>query len=171
MSFLRRAAVPGTMLRPVLSTAPRARIQARYASQDYGSGAGNPAGEQPQKQGKNPSEELEHPGPPPPKVAQGKSPSPNEQSGSKPSSGSGSKSGSTSKQDGLSRGSSSKKGAPQPKILNEDPPDEKGEGVKEHNEEMDRRAEKAHERVTNTDAKKDKVNPKFWSGRSPRSVS
>jgi hypothetical protein len=75
MSFVR----PMSMLRSValrpaaLSVAPRARMQVRYSTQDYGSGAGNPAGESPEKQGANPSENLEHPGPAPPKVARGQS--------------------------------------------------------------------------------------------------
>jgi hypothetical protein len=69
MSMLRSAA-----LRPAaLSAAPRARMQVRYSTQDYGSGTGNPAGETPEKQGANPSENLEHPGPAPPKVARGQS--------------------------------------------------------------------------------------------------
>ena len=69
MSMLRSAA-----LRPAaLSAAPRTHFQVRFATQDYGSGKGNPAGETPEKQGPNLSENLEHPGPPPPKVAQGKS--------------------------------------------------------------------------------------------------
>ncbi|KAF5848859.1 hypothetical protein GGP41_010003 [Bipolaris sorokiniana] len=69
MSMLRSAA-----LRPAaLSAAPRARVQVRFATQDYGSGQGNPVGEAPQKQGENPSENLEHPGPEPPSVAKGKS--------------------------------------------------------------------------------------------------
>lgn len=42
--------------------------QTRLASQDYGSGEGDPKGEKPQQQGPNPSEKLEHPGPPPPKT-------------------------------------------------------------------------------------------------------
>lgn len=43
-------------------------LQARFASGDYGSGTGDPKGENPQEQGPNPSEKLEHPGPPPPKT-------------------------------------------------------------------------------------------------------
>ena len=42
----------------------------RYASQDYGSGEGNPAGERPQEQGAHKGSDLEHPGPPPPDVGQ-----------------------------------------------------------------------------------------------------
>ncbi|KAF2176634.1 hypothetical protein K469DRAFT_733660 [Zopfia rhizophila CBS 207.26] len=163
MSFIRPSTMlRSTVLRPVLSTAPRARIQARFASQDYGSGQGNPAGEKPQQQGKNPSEELEHPGPPPPKVGQRKSPSPNEKSSGKAQSSSESKGNREGKE---TSGASSKgvKGT-QPKILNENPPREHDESVKQHNEEMDQRAEKAHERVSNEDAKKDKAPPGYWSG-------
>lgn len=153
-------------LRPALSAAPRARLQVRFATQDYGSGEGNPAGEKPEKQGKNPSENLEHPGPPPPKVAQGKTSHPDEQAPNK------SQSGSTSEasggNEGKSSGGNSKKGAPQPKILNEKPPAEESESVRQHNEEMENRAEKAHEQIDNEDAKNDKVHKGFWAGESIR---
>ena len=43
--------------------------QTRFASGDYGSGEGDPRGERPQEQGPNPSEDKEHPGPPPPKTS------------------------------------------------------------------------------------------------------
>jgi len=85
MSFLRPMSIlRSAAMRPAaLSAGPRARVQVRFATQDYGSGEGNPAGESPQKQGENPSENLEHPGPPPPKVAQGQSSSsPNKDSNS-----------------------------------------------------------------------------------------
>ncbi|KAF2244177.1 hypothetical protein BU26DRAFT_491547 [Trematosphaeria pertusa] len=187
MQFLR----PSTMLRasalrPALSKAPRAGLQVRFASQDYGSGEGNPAGENPQQQGKRPREELEHPGPPPPKVAQGKpgqetsqassqsssqgssqgtsatgSKSTNDSGGdSKPSEGSSSPSGQRSSGKGV-------KGA-QPKILSDNPPGEKDESVRQHNEEMDHRAEKAYEQVSNKDAAKDKAPPGYWSGHGGR---
>lgn len=44
--------------------------QVRLATQDYGSGAGNPAGEDPEAQGGQPSSDIEHPGPAPPDVGQ-----------------------------------------------------------------------------------------------------
>ena len=53
-----------TQLRAVVR--PTSFTQSRFASQDYGSGAGDPKGEKPQDQGPNPSEKLEHPGAPPP---------------------------------------------------------------------------------------------------------
>jgi hypothetical protein len=138
----------------------------------YGNGEGNPAGEHPQQQGKNPSESLEHPGPPPPKVAQGKSPSPDEESSSSKSSQSESQSKAQSKSNGdkngekASEGNKGSKGAPQPKILSENPPLEQSEGVKQHNDEMKDRAERAYEQVSNEDAKKDKVSKGYWSGKS-----
>ncbi|KAJ4322809.1 hypothetical protein N0V94_002190 [Neodidymelliopsis sp. IMI 364377] len=169
-SLLRSAARPATV-RPALF----ARPQVRFATQDYGSGEGNPAGEKPQAQGQNPSENIEHPGPPPPKVAQGKSSSsPNEDSGS--SSGKSSSSSSTSKSaeqsqsnDGASKtGGGGGKSSPQPKILNENPPAADSEDVKQHNQEMDQRAEKAHEQVSNEDTEKDKVSKSFWAGQGGR---
>jgi hypothetical protein len=62
-------------------------------------------------------------------------------------------------------GSHKVKGA-EPKILSENPPAEYDESVKQHNEEMDRRAEKAHEQIGNEDAEKDKVPPGYWKGGS-----
>lgn len=176
MSMLRAAA-----LRPA---APLSRMQVRFATQDYGSGAGNPAGEKPEKQGQNPSENIEHPGPPPPKVAQGQSSSsPNKDGGSNSqpkadSSTSNAKTGSSSgkrefstsarrfasKEPAVAQGKqnapskSEVKGA-QPKILNENPPkaeDESGD-VKQHNKEVKQRAEKPAGQVSNEDAGKDKV--------------
>ena len=49
-------------------TSPFSVSHQERAHQDYGSGAGNPVGENPQDQGPNPSEHKEHPGPPPPDV-------------------------------------------------------------------------------------------------------
>ncbi|KAI4943517.1 hypothetical protein J4E91_009427 [Alternaria rosae] len=195
MSMLRSAA-----LRPAaLSAAPRARVQVRFATSDYGSGKGNPAGENPEKQGANPSENLEHPGPAPPKVAQGKSSSsPNKDSNSSqndspkpisespaPSSNKGKREFSTSarqmkdsKEPAVKQAQDNKpspsevKGA-KPKILNENPPapGEESEDVKQHNKDMDNRAEQAHEKVSNEEAEKDKVPGGFWKGEGGRSGS
>ncbi|KAI4656056.1 hypothetical protein J4E93_000772 [Alternaria ventricosa] len=195
MSMLRSAA-----LRPAaLSAAPRARVQVRFATSDYGSGKGNPAGEKPEKQGANPSENLEHPGPAPPKVAQGKSSSsPNKDSNASqndspkptsespaPKSSSGKREFSTSarqmtdnKEPAVKQGQDNKpspnevKGA-KPKILNENPPasEEQSEDVKQHNKDMDNRAEQAHEKVSNEEAEKDKVPGGFWKGEGGRSGS
>jgi hypothetical protein len=164
MSFLTRPAslLRSAAIRPALSAAPRARQQVRFATQDYGSGAGNPAGEKPEKQGQNPSENLEHPGPPPPKVAKGQSSSsPNNDDSSAKQSQSQSPSQSSS-----SGSKSGNKGA-QPKILNENPPteEEQNEDVKRHNKEMEQRTERAHEQASNEDAKNDKVPKKFWAGK------
>ncbi|KAL1799798.1 hypothetical protein ACET3X_000140 [Alternaria dauci] len=195
MSMLRSAA-----LRPALSAAPRAHVQARFATSDYGSGKGNPAGETPEKQGANPSENLEHPGPAPPKVAQGQSSSsPNKDSNSnqndspKPTSESPAPSSNKSgkrefstfarqmkenKEPAVKQGQENKpdpnqvKGA-KPKILNENPPapEEESEDVKQHNRDMDNRAEQAHEKVDNKDAEKDKVPASFWKGEGGRNDS
>lgn len=192
MSMLRSVA-----LRPAaLSAAPRARVQVRFGTSDYGSGEGNPAGEKPEKQGQNASENLEHPGPPPPKVAEGKSSSsPNEERSSSsnnatqssPSSSSSSSSKGSpcgkrefstsarrwadSKEPAVKQGQQNKPSAGEvkdakPKILKENPPtkENESEDVKQHNEEMDNRAEQAHEKVANEDAGKDKVPDGFWKG-------
>ncbi|KAH9877332.1 hypothetical protein IAQ61_002697 [Plenodomus lingam] len=187
MSFLRPVSMlRSAALRPAaLSLAPRARQQVRFATSDYGSGTGNPVGEKPEKQGQNPSENLEHPGPAPPKVAQGKSSSsPNSDNGgsnsnpksdsstsnAKTGSSSGKREFSTSARQNASKepaveqgkqnrpSSSEVKGA-QPKILNENPPkaSEQSEEVRKHNEEVANRAEKPAGQVSNEDAKKDKI--------------
>jgi hypothetical protein len=131
--------------------------------QGYGDGKGNPASEEPQKQGKNPKADLEHPGPPPPKVAQGKSSSsPDEPESGAQSSQSQSQPSSSNKSEGSG---SSKKGAPQPKILNESLP-EPDEGVRKHNKEMEHRAERADSQASNKPEKDDAVSKSFWAGKS-----
>jgi hypothetical protein len=144
-----------TVLRPALAAAPRARQQVRWGTSDYGSGTGNPAGEKPEKQGANPSEGLEHPGPAPPDVAKGKSSSsPNEDSSKD-----------TSQKSSASK-SSSNKGA-QPKILNEQPPpeEEQRDDVKQHNKDMENRTEKKNEQASDKDTKDEKVPKKYWAGK------
>lgn len=171
MSFLRSSAIArSAVFRPAASTVPRAHFHAarRLGAQgDYGSGDGNPAAEKPQQQGKAGREDLEHPGPPPPKVGQNNKTSPDSPSpSSSKSSSSGSKSSSKKSESGSTdKDVKGKKGA-QPKILNENPPKGKDvpEDVKQHNKEMENRSEKAHEQVSNEDAEKDKVSKSFWKG-------
>lgn len=185
MPFLRPASLLRSAARPAAARpALFARPQVRFATQDYGSGEGNPAGEKPQEQGQNLSENVEHPGPPPPKVARGQSSSsPNPDSGSS----SGKSSSSSSSESKPSEQSQSNDGAAktgggdgksvngaQPKILNANPPATDSEEVKQHNKEMDQRAEKAHEQVSNEDAEKDKVSKSFWAGKlraRPRTIA
>lgn len=169
MSFLTgRASVVRSALRPAFFTAPRANLQVRFATQDYGSGKGNPAGETPEKQGKNPSEHLEHPGPAPPKVAEGKSSSSPNQDGQSSSSTQSTSSQSQSNDGAAQKGSGgqSVKGA-QPKILNESAPskEEQSEDVARHNREMENRTEKAHEQARSEDSKDEKVSKDFWKGK------
>ena len=144
----------------------------RFASGDYGSGAGDPKGENPQDQGSNPSADLEHPGPPPPKAGQGSGGGPTKGSstgnnteassqgdGNADSSDGASNSNSKSNSSGGDGGKS--KGA-QPKILNESPPENPSEEVQKHNKDVDKRAEQAHEKVADEDIEKDKVGKGFW---------
>jgi hypothetical protein len=174
MTFFRSfAVVRSAALRPAASIAPRAQFHTVRALRqgDYGSGDGNPVGENPQQQGKRGREELEHPGPAPPKVGQNNKTSPNSDSFDSSSSGnsttseSSSSSSQSSKAETTDKDVKGVKGA-QPKILNENPPkqEEESQEVKQHNAEMDQRAEKAHEQVSNEDAEKDKVPKSFWSG-------
>ncbi|KAF1365322.1 hypothetical protein EJ07DRAFT_161387 [Lizonia empirigonia] len=151
-SLLRAAARPAAV-RPALFSWP----QVRYSTQDYGSGDGNPAGEKPQQQGESRSEHLEHPGPAPPKVARGQSSSsPNEDSSS------------SSKDSSSSKGSPSSSQWRPAQNPERKPPATESEEVKQHNKEMEQRAEKAYEQVSNEDAEKDKVPKSFWSGQGGR---
>lgn len=171
--------------RVTLSAVPRGRLQVRFATSDYGSGDGNPVGEKPQQQGQNASENLEHPGPAPPKVAHGKSSSsPNSDQGgsnsspksdpgtsnAKTDSPSGKRKFSTSAQQNASKEPAveqAKQNQPsrnqvrgaKPKILNESPPniENQSEEVKKHNEEVAQRAEKPAGQVRNEDIEKDKI--------------
>ena len=165
ISFLRSS--PRTLVRsPALSMGGR-----RFASQDYGSGEGDPKGENPQAQGANPSADLEHPGPPPPKAGQGSGSTPTKgtstghntgESPSSPSKGQ-KKSFSTMARRFAKDDNKGTQGA-QPKILSESPPAPKDqpEDVKQHNKEMDNRAEQAAEKVNHEDTKNDKVSKQFW---------
>jgi hypothetical protein len=139
--------------RAAFSALPRVQ-----ATSDYGSGKGDPKGENPQEQGANPSADLEHPGPPPPKEGEGSGAGPTK--GGKETS----NSGNASKQ---SKGTQSSTDKPQPKISNPDPPSE-GESaeVREHNKQMDQRAETASNKVSSKDQEKDKVGKDFWKGKS-----
>lgn len=73
--IIRSAARPAATTTPRVTFLPFGRrtfIQTTRlsAQQDYGSGSGDPKGEKPGEQGKNPSVDLEHPGPPAPDVGQ-----------------------------------------------------------------------------------------------------
>ncbi|KAI4214367.1 MAG: hypothetical protein LQ351_003120 [Letrouitia transgressa] len=112
-----------------------------YASQSYGSGEGDPKGENPQEQGANPSESQEHPGPPSPNTAEG---------------------GQKTKQTSPSKSSSSSSensGGPQPKIFNEKVPTEESEDVKKHNEDLSKRHDRPNAEV---DVKGETVEKGFW---------
>ncbi|KAI6865634.1 hypothetical protein KC338_g4990 [Hortaea werneckii] len=155
MSFLRMTRQPAlrSLTRstntPTLAFTPR-----RLAHQDYGSGDGNPAGENPQAQGKNPSEKAEHPGPEPPSAGK-KAGEKSQQQGSQ-----------QQQQPSSSSSNNNNKGtqdAAQPRILNDPPPSASGE-VEQHNREMDQRAEKSHEKGRAEEVEKDKVPKGFWAG-------
>lgn len=131
----------------------------RAAHQDYGSGESAPPGQKPHEQtGKNPSEDKEHPGPPPPSTGNKGG---QQQQGSQQQGGQ-QKDASSQQQSGRSKGTQDA----QPKILNESPPhqDHAPDEVKQHNQELDGRAEKANEKVRDEDYEKDKVGKGFWAG-------
>ncbi|KAL9094729.1 MAG: hypothetical protein Q9165_002999 [Trypethelium subeluteriae] len=172
-------------LRPFSHRAPL------LATSDYGSGAGDPRGENPQSQGANPSADKEHPGPPPPQAGQGSGSTPTKgtaeghnvsDSPSAPSSGGGGGSSAQNSGSGAEGGkrqfstsvrvgkddalrSKPNQGA-EPKILKDAAPEggESSEEVRKHNEEFERRHDKAHARVTEADAEKERVGKGFWTG-------
>ena len=139
------------------TTTPFTSIQhKRYAGQDYGSGQGDPKGENPQEQGSNPSAELEHPGPSPPAEGQSTGGGPTKAHGDgqnihqNASSGGGSS--------GSSRGSNEAK----PKIHDAKVPAEESEEVRLHNEDMGKRHDRPHNQLDEDG----KVEKGFWSGES-----
>ena len=144
MPFLRPASLLRSAARPAaVRPAFFARPQVRFGTTDYGSGEGNPAGKNPQQQGQNLSEGLEHPGPPPPKVARGQSSSsPNEDSSPLSSKSSSSskpleRSQSNDRASKTSGGDGKSVNGAQPKILNAKPSATNRQEVKQHNKEMD----------------------------------
>lgn len=141
--------------RASFSVLPRAQ-----ATSDYGSGKGDPKGENPQQQGANPSADLEHPGPPPPKQGEG--------SGSTPTKGGKetSNSGNASKQSKGTQPSQSSSNGPQPKIHNASEPSEnESQEVREHNRKFEQRPDSASNKVSHEDQEKDKVGKDFWKGK------
>lgn len=144
--------------KPLVFSAPNQRRTYAQGGGSYGGGEGDPKGEDPQKQGSNPSAELEHPGPPPPSVGQGTGGGPTKAG----------ESGQNTKQDDSSSGgnkdSSEQKSVSgsRPKILTENDP-EHSEDVKAHNEDMKKRHDRPQEGVE-PDAN-DNVDPSFWKGK------
>jgi hypothetical protein len=139
----------------------------RMATQDYGSGEGDPKGEKPQEQGANPSADLEHPGPPPPKVGQG--------SGGATKAGADGHNTGAAKQNKkhfstLARRMSEERPKSteglEPKLnKGKSPPAEEDlpEDVKQHNREMDKKPEQPADRLGDDQSKKDdKVGKEFW---------
>ena len=121
------------------------RSQRLYASSSYGSGEGDPKGENPQDQGSNPSSSREHPGPPAPDVSK---------PGSKTEEPS-------SKTGGAAKHSTdqSKSDRPQPKIYSASIPSEPSEDVRKHNEELAQRHDRPNAEV---DTKGETVEKGFW---------
>ncbi|THV87253.1 hypothetical protein D6D23_02418 [Aureobasidium pullulans] len=140
----------------------------RMATSDYGSGKGDPKGEDPQAQGANPSADKEHPGPPPPKVGQG--------------SGGATKGTSTGNNTDAAKQQKKSFSTMARRMSEEHPKSTKGlkpalnksdapapaekdlpEDVKKHNKEMDERADQANEKLGEDKSKKgDKVGKEFW---------
>ena len=159
---VQRSSSVHTIFRKSRIVAPNSNTIRTYASQDYGSGKGDPKGENPLEQGPNPSADVEHPGPPPPSAGQGSGSGPTKgTTGGHNSGNSSSASSSGQGQKGGSGSGSSGKGA-QPKILRDTLPAEPDEDVKQHNREMNQRADRAHEKAEDNV----KVPKGYWSGKS-----
>lgn len=174
-------AVRLSLFRPAARFTPQLGAARRYASGDYGSGTGDPRGENPQSQGPNPSADKEHPGPPPPSAGQNSGSTPTkgtpdghntEQSKQGQSSGTSGKQGtqqapSSSKNGGSGNGSGN--GQPEPKILNPgNGPKPEGESVEAHNKAFEQRAERNGEQASNREqeqGKDQKVGKNFWAGK------
>lgn len=133
-----------------------------YAHQSYGGGEGDPKGENPQDQGSNPSAEKEHPGPPPPTEGQGSGGGPTKANESGHNTKDNASSHGGGSQGGGSKGAASSSGA-QPKILNEGPPAEQSDEVKQHNREMANRHDRAGTQVGKQED--EKVGKGYWSGK------
>lgn len=131
-----------------------------HESSSYGGGEGDPKGENPQKQGSNPSADLEHPGPPPPKAGQGTGGGPTKAHGG------GQNTQENESSSGQSKGSSGSSGgvsgSSQPKILGENN-FEHSEDVRAHNEDMKKRHDRPVEHAE--DDGSDNVGKGFWSGK------
>lgn len=162
----------GARSSPRITTRTTIPIQHRlYAQQSYGGADDDPKGGDPQKQGSNPSADLEHPGPPPPDVGKGTGGGPTKAGSgghntqqNESSSGSGSGSGSGSKGEVSSGGKKASNGA-QPKIHSSKVPEdhEESEDVKQHNKEMDNRRLGGAQNKQDDGGKHD-VGKGFWSG-------
>lgn len=156
---------PGLRLvhNPCSATVPSATLNQHrlYAHQSYGGGEGDPKGENPQDQGSNPSAEKEHPGPPAPTEGQGSGGGPTKANEHN-------KNDNASSPDRGSHGGGNKRAASssgaQPKILNVGVPDEQSEEVKQHNEEMANRYDRAGTQVGDQE---EKVGKGYWSGKIP----
>lgn len=166
MSFLRSA--PRTLDTRFVRHAQAIHISSRqFASGGYSGNTIDPKGKEPNKQDPNPSAHSEHLGPPLPK--QGYNSSSNPTKGQK-------KSFSTFVSPKFNTGpvhfaGGDKESKPKstkglsPKILNEGPPPENAsEDVKKHNEELEHRADRVHERMRTEDVEKERVDKEFWSG-------
>ena len=149
----------------------------QFTNRGYGSNTGDPKGKELNKQGPNPSADCEHPDPLRRKqgyngsstTTKGHNISQKQWDQKKSFSTSASRQFNTSPAHlagGVKDSRPKSTIGLSPKILHESPPpeDKAPEDVKKHNEELEHRAERVHERVRNEDVEKDKVGKKFWSG-------
>ncbi|KAL8935685.1 MAG: hypothetical protein Q9211_004569 [Gyalolechia sp. 1 TL-2023] len=135
-----------------------------YAAQSYGSGQGDPKGENPQDQGSNPSADKEHPGPPPPDVGKGTGGGPTKAHEGGHNTQQNASSGASSAKSGASQSN----GGPQPKIFSGDQPTEESDEVKAHNQDMAKRHDRANAEVNDD---RQTVGKDFWKVAQPPSTS
>ena len=160
------------VFRPITSirSSPRSLISPAYTQQhrlyaggsDYGSGEGDPKGENPSDQGSNPSADLEHPGPPPPAVGQGTGGGPTKMGAEGHNTQQNDSSGGQATTSGSGGSSGGEGGAPQPKIHKHNAPEEHthSDEVRAHNEDMAKRHDSPNEKSRDDD----KVDKGFWKG-------
>lgn len=165
MNRLRVSPGLGHVFSPRSAAVPFTSHQHRYAHQSYGGGEGDPKGENPQDQGSNPSAEKEHPGPPPPTEGQGTGGGPTKANNDGHNTTDNASSPGRGSQGAGSKGAASSSGA-QPKIHSASVPAEPTDEVKQHNEEMASRHDRAGTHVG--EQNDEKVGKGYWSGKMPR---
>ena len=159
------------LFRPITSirSSPRSLLSPAYAQQhrlyaggsSYGSGEGDPKGENPSDQGSNPSADLEHPGPPPPSVGQGTGGGPTKGGTEGHNTEQNDSSGQASASGGANGGKGD--GGPQPKIHKHEAPEENAHSdeVRAHNEDIKKRHDRPNEKSADEN---DGVDKSYWSG-------
>lgn len=173
MSLLR--STPRTLYTRLVRHAQAVCIPRRqFGNGGYSDDAGHPKGKEPNKHGPDPSADIEHLRSPVSSTAtkgtgKGHNTSQNQRDQKRSFSTLASRQFNTGPAHLADGGKGSKPTSTKglaPKILNPSPPPEgkASEDVKKHNEELEHRAERVHERFPDEDDEKDKMGKEFWTG-------